>query len=134
MRWSVLMIMGGLNCKSAKNNSGFLMLELMVAIIVIACGIYAFAQAIGLSLRAYRYADNYLQGLFILENSLADIELSRQVAPSMESILNQVNYRVEHTLNPGSDHRISDIKTAVFWQERGRVKKIELGAKLLIKQ
>lgn len=56
-------------------NKGFLLLEVLISIVIVASALIVINRAFSVSLTAVKQASNYLYGTFILEDKLFDISI-----------------------------------------------------------
>lgn len=119
--------------KIKKSATGFIMLELMVAIVVASVSVFAFIQGFMLSLGAYRHANNYLQAVMLVENNLNCAQLNLSPLHAGATTLNNCSYYIRQEKQSTGDNRINRFNIAVSWQERSLDKKIDFTAVFLNK-
>ena len=117
--------------KLVDKKNGFIMMEILVSLFLVSVTMLTFTKAFSLSLNAYRYANNYIMALNLLENSLAKIELDRRIINIEELTTNDLGFEIRHDFAGVSDKRFLKISSKISWSEKSKVKTLAFNTLIL---
>ena len=107
--------------KTAMNERGYLLVEVLLAAIILSIGIIALLGAISKSLDVVRLSRDHLSAVNTLEERLCrlDCELLGYEIPEYEdSVAVESEFRIE-TTPLGGDGMLREVRFSVIWDEDG---------------
>ena len=117
---------------SRRNRKGYLMLEVVASIAVIAIGLGVIIRSFTVSLRASKIAQEYFEASLLVQDAMAALEEQEKLAGGINvaDTTGQVTdtpYNLETRVTKISDEDILDTVTAVIsWTNKERNEKIEI--------
>jgi len=117
------------------NNDGFSLLEVIVALAIMAMGFVTVLQLFSGSIRSVSLSEQYLKGTTLAHSKLGELEVNNYRVTAFEGIFpDEKNYRWQlqispHTspLNSKEDNiQLSEVTLNVLWEEAGKTRDIEL--------
>lgn len=100
--------------KKFLEDRGFLLLEVLISIVIIATTLIIINRAFSTSLRAVRLAGDYLLASYILEDKIFDIQIEESFADARISDtvqLNQKDFFYSMNISPAEMPELEDIDT-----------------------
>ncbi|KPK41767.1 MAG: hypothetical protein AMJ78_04560 [Omnitrophica WOR_2 bacterium SM23_29] len=128
-----------LRSKNSPSNKGYLLLEAVVSIAVIAIGLAIILRSFTSSLRASKISQEYLVASSILEDKMWALEekARREVGLEEFETTEQVpgtTYTLETSVKRISESDpLNEVKAAILWQNGSRNEKIEIATYLKYK-
>ena len=116
------------------NNDGFSLLEVIVALAIMAMGFVTVLQLFSGSIRSVSLSEQYLKGTTLAHSKLGELEVNNYSVTEYEGIFpDEKNYRWQlqvspHTspLNSKEDNiQLSEVTLNVLWEEAGKTRDIE---------
>ena len=116
------------------NNDGFSLLEVIVALAIMAIGFVTVSQLFSGSIRSVSLSEQYLKGTTLAHSKLGELEVNNYSVTEYEGIFpDEKNYRWQlqvspHTspLNSKEDNiQLSEVTLNVLWEEAGKTRDIE---------
>ena len=116
------------------NNDGFSLLEVIVALAIMAMGFVTVLQLFSGSIRSLSLSEQYLKGTTLAHSKLGELEVNNYSVTEYEGIFpDEKNYRWQlqvspHTspLNSKEDNiQLSEVTLNVLWEEAGKTRDIE---------
>ena len=116
------------------NNDGFSLLEVIVALAIMAMGFVTVLQLFSGSIRSVSLSEQYLKGTTLAHSKLGELEVNNYSVTEYEGIFpDEKNYRWQlqvspHTspLNSKEDSiQLSEVTLNVLWEEAGKTRDIE---------
>ena len=116
------------------NNDGFSLLEVIVALAIMAMGFVTVLQLFSGSIRSVSLSEQYLKGTTLAHSKLGELEVNNYSVTEYEGIFpGEKNYRWQlqvspHTspLNSKEDNiQLSEVTLNVLWEEAGKTRDIE---------
>ncbi|MFH1777962.1 MAG: hypothetical protein ABH952_10450 [Candidatus Omnitrophota bacterium] len=112
------------DCITDKQKTGFVILELMLSMLIITVSIFVYMRSFTLTLNAYRYADNNLEAMLLLENDFNMLQLGQPLNNFDTYSLNNNDYQINRSMNTDEqENRIAVSHIRILWFERNREKK-----------
>ena len=118
-----------------KNENGFSLLEVVVALAILAGGFLAVLNLFSGSVRSVDFSGQYLKAVTLANSKISELEI-RGFQPDEYSggFKNEENYRwevdispYESTLNePSEGIQLQKILLKVLWEDRGQIRNVEL--------
>ena len=117
------------------NEKGFTLLEIIVALTILATAILALISMFSGGLNQAAQADRYLNGVFLAQQKFSQLELEDFKSEALEGVFeNQDVYRWQLEVLPydsalnNEDARIKiqQVSLRVYWQDRGHEKEVRL--------
>ena len=117
------------------NNDGFSLLEVIVALAIMAMGFVTVLQLFSGSIRSVSLSEQYLKGTTLAHSKLGELDVNNYSVTEYEGIFpDEKNYRWQlqvspHTspLNSKEDNiQLSDVTLNVLWEEAGKTRDIEI--------
>lgn len=123
-----------------RSKKGYLLLEVVASIAVVAIGLAVILRSFTSSLRASKIAQEYFDASLVLQDKLSGLEqeekLTKGVAASetTEQIAG-TPYNLETRITRISDSDpLNEVSVIIYWKNRDRNEKIEIGTYLKNKQ
>ena len=116
------------------NNDGFSLLEVIVALAIMAMGFVTVLQLFSGSIRSVSLSEQYLKGTTLAHSKMGELEVNNYSVTEYEGIFpDEKNYRWQlqvspHTspLNSKEDNiQLSEVTLNVLWEEAGKTRDIE---------
>ena len=116
------------------NNDGFSLLEVIVALAIMAMGFVTILQLFSGSIRSVSLSEQYLKGTTLAHSKMGELEVNNYSVTEYEGIFpDEKNYRWQlqvspHTspLNSKEDNiQLSEVTLNVLWEEAGKTRDIE---------
>ena len=116
------------------SNDGFSLLEVIVALAIMAMGFVTVLQLFSGSIRSVSLSEQYLKGTTLAHSKLGELEVNNYSVTEYEGIFpDEKNYRWQlqvspHTspLNSKEDNiQLSEVTLNVLWEEAGKTRDIE---------
>ena len=116
------------------NNDGFSLLEVIVALAIMAMGFVTVLQLFSGSIRLVSLSEQYLKGTTLAHSKMGELEVNNYSVTEYEGIFpDEKNYRWQlqvspHTspLNSKEDNiQLSEVTLNVLWEEAGKTRDIE---------
>ena len=116
------------------SNDGFSLLEVIVALAIMAMGFVTILQLFSGSIRSVSLSEQYLKGTTLAHSKLGELEVNNYSVTEYEGIFpDEKNYRWQlqvspHTspLNSKEDNiQLSEVTLNVLWEEAGKTRDIE---------
>jgi len=117
------------------NNDGFSLLEVIVALAIMAMGFVTVLQLFSGSIRSVSLSEQYLKGTTLAHSKLGELEVNNYSVTEYEGIFpGEKNYRWQlqvspHTspLNSKEDNiQLSEVTLNVLWEDAGKTRDIEI--------
>lgn len=125
--------------KNSPNNKGYLLLEAVVSIAVIAIGLAIILRSFTSSLRASKISQEYLVASSILEDKMWALEEEARREAGLEEfetteLVPNTKYTLETSVKRISESdSLNEVKAAILWQSGNRNEKIEIATFLKYK-
>ncbi len=127
------------NPKSAtwKNEEGFSLLEVVIALVILAGGFLAVLNLYSSSVRSVDFSGQYLKAVTLADSKINELEmLNFKPSEYSGSFKNEVDYRwevdiapYESALNdPQSGIQLQKVFLKVFWEDEGQTRNVELAS------
>lgn len=133
-----------LKLKSLCNKKGYLLLETVASIAVIAIGLAIILRSFASSLRASKISEEYLVASSILKDKMWELERKTRPEPEGEGGLTEsetteqipnTNYTLESKIKRLNDSDpLNEVKATISWQSGNRNEKIEIVTYLKYKE
>lgn len=133
-----------LKLKSLCNKKGYLLLETVASIAVIAIGLAIILRSFASSLRASKISEEYLVASSILKDKMWELERKTRPEPEGEGGLTEsetteqipnTNYTLENKIKRLNDSDpLNEVKATISWQSGNRNEKIEIVTYLKYKE
>jgi len=117
------------------NNDGFSLLEVIVALAIMAMGFITVLQLFSGSIRSASLSEQYLKGATLAQSKLGELEVNNYSVTEYEGIFpDEKNYRWQLQVSPhtsslnSKEHNIqlSEVTLNVLWEEAGKTRDIEI--------
>ena len=117
------------------NNDGFSLLEVIVALAIMAMGFVTVLQLFSGSIRSASLSEQYLKGATLAQSKLGELEVNNYSVTEYEGIFpDEKNYRWQLQVSPhtsslnSKEHNIqlSEVTLNVLWEEAGKTRDIEI--------
>ena len=118
-----------------KNENGFLLLEIIVALVILSLGFLTVVQLYSGGLLLGSRSDQYLKGIALANHKFSELEIENFDTETFEAIFaNEPGYRWQLDIQPynanlhiaESNIQISQVTLNVFWTDSGQEKNIQL--------
>ena len=118
-----------------KNEEGFSLLEVVVALAIMAGGFLVVVNLFSASVRSVDFSGQYLKGVILANSKITELELlSFQPIEYSGSFKNEESYRWEVDIAPydsplndsDSGIQLKKVFLKVFWEDRGQTRNVEL--------
>jgi len=117
------------------NNDGFSLLEVIVALAIMAMGFVTVLQLFSGSIRSVSLSEQYLKGTTLAHSKLGELEVNNYSVTEYEGIFpDEKNYRWQLQVSPHTSHlnskenniQLSEVTLNVLWEEAGKTRDIEI--------
>ena len=117
------------------SNDGFSLLEVIVALAIMAMGFVTVLQLFSGSIRSVSLSEQYLKGTTLAHSKLGELEVNNYSASEFEGIFpDEKNYQWQleispytSSLNSKEDNiQLSEVTLNVLWKDAGKTRDIEL--------
>ena len=117
------------------NEKGFTLLEIIVALTILAGGILTLVQMFSGSLNQAAQADRYLNGVYLAQQKFSQLEMNNFKSDIMEGVFeNHENYRWQLELLPYESSlnneeariKIQKVSLRVYWEDGSQEKAVQL--------
>ena len=121
---------------SRRNRKGYLLLEVLASIAVIAIGLAVILRSFTMSLRASKIAQEYFEASLLVQDAMSSLEEQEKLAGGISvsdtaGLVAGTQYNLETKIAKISDADTLDAATAVIsWTNKERNEKIEIGTYL----
>ena len=118
-----------------KNEHGFSLLEVVVALAIMAGGFLVVLNLFSASVRSVDFSGQYLKGVTLANSKINELEiLNFEPDEYSGSFKNEESYRWEVDIAPYDSHlndsdsgiQLQKVLLKVFWEDRGQVRNVEL--------
>jgi len=119
-----------------RNRKGYLLLEVVVSIAVVAIGLVVILRSFSSSLRASKIAQEYFDASLALQGTLCALEEKEKLeegvaAGETAEEVAGTPYSLETKITRISDlDRLNEVNAVIYWKNRDRNEKIEIGTYL----
>jgi len=117
------------------NNDGFSLLEVIVALAIMAMGFVTVLQLFSGSIRSVSLSEQYLKGTTLAHSKMGELEVNNYSVTEYEGIFpDEKNYRWQLQISPHTSSlnskenniQLSDVTLNVLWEEAGKTRDIEI--------
>ena len=111
------------------SQSGFLLLETLLAILVLAVGLTLVLRSFGSSLDALGTSADYTKALLLLEERLWELEAKGSIVPGTftgEFSEEDGNFRWEVKASELAEMELCETQVTVSWEQRGRPRDVSI--------
>ena len=117
------------------NNDGFSLLEVIVALAIMAMGFVTVLQLFSGSIRSVSLSEQYLKGTTLAHSKLGELEVNNYSVTEYEGIFpDEKNYRWQLQVSPHTSSlnskenniQLSEVTLNVLWKEAGKTRNIEI--------
>ena len=117
------------------NNDGFSLLEVIVALAIMAMGFVTVLQLFSGSIRSVSLSEQYLKGTTLAHSKLGELEVNNYSVTEYEGIFpDEKNYRWQLQVSPHTSPlnskenniQLSEVTLNVLWEEAGKTRDIEI--------
>jgi len=117
------------------NNDGFSLLEVIVALAIMAMGFVTVLQLFSGSIRSASLSEQYLKGATLAQSKLGELEVNNYSVTEYEGIFpDEKNYRWQLQVSPHTSSlnskenniQLSEVTLNVLWEEAGKTRDIEI--------
>jgi len=117
------------------NNDGFSLLEVIVALAIMAMGFVTVLQLFSGSIRSVSLSEQYLKGTTLAHSKMGELEVNNYSVTEYEGIFpDEKNYRWQLQVSPHtsslnskeSNIQLSEVTLNVLWEEAGKTRDIEI--------
>ena len=125
-----------MSMSSKRNRKGYLLLEVLASIAVIAIGLAVILRSFTMSLRASKIAQEYFEASLLVQDAMSSLEEQEKLAGGISvsdtaGLVAGTQYNLETKIAKISDADTLDAATAVIsWTNKERNEKIEIGTYL----
>jgi prepilin-type N-terminal cleavage/methylation domain-containing protein len=135
MRSTSTLLLGNRKLKSWKNEQGFSLLEVVVALTILAGGFLTVLNLFSGSVLSVDFSGQYLKAVTLASSKINELEmLNFQPSEYSGNFKNDDNYRWEVDIaphdsplnDPGSGIQLQEILLKVLWEDRGQTRNFEL--------
>jgi len=118
-----------------KNDDGFSLLEVIVALAIMAIGFVTVSQLFSGSIRSVSLSEQYLKGTTLAHSKLGELEVSNYSVSAFEGTFpDEKKYRWELQIKPHTSALnnkennilLSEVTLNVLWEDKGKTHDIEL--------
>jgi prepilin-type N-terminal cleavage/methylation domain-containing protein len=129
--------------KAWKNEQGFSLLEVVVALTILAGGFLVVLNLFSGSVRSVDFSGQYLKGVTLANSKINELEMLNFVPNEYSgNFKNEENYRWEVDISPYDSPlnnsevgiQLQKIFLKVFWEDRGKTRNVELATLHLKRQ
>ena len=116
-------------------NGGFSLLEVIVALAIMAIGFLTVSQLFSGSIRSVSLSEQYLKGTTLAHSKLGELEVNNYSVTDLEGTFpDEKNYRWQLQISPHTSPlnskknniQLSEVTLNVLWEEAGKTRDIEL--------
>ena len=117
------------------NNDGFSLLEVIVALAIMAMGFVTVSQLFSGSIRSVSLSEQYLKGTTLAHSKLGELEVNNYSLSEFEGTFpNEKNYRWLIEISPytsplnskENNIQLSEVTLNILWEDAGKMRDIEL--------
>ncbi len=117
------------------NNDGFSLLEVIVALAIMAMGFVTVLQLFSGSIRSLSLSEQYLKGTTLAHSKLGELEVNNYRVTALEGIFpDEKNYRWQLQISPHTSPlnskenniQLSEVTLNVLWEDAGKTRDIEM--------
>ena len=117
------------------SNDGFSLLEVIVALAIMAMGFVTVLQLFSGSIRSVSLSEQYLKGTTLAHSKLGELEVNNYSVTDLEGTFpDEKNYRWQLQISPHTSPlnskenniQLSEVTLNVLWEEAGKTRDIEL--------
>ncbi|MCS5544337.1 MAG: prepilin-type N-terminal cleavage/methylation domain-containing protein [Gammaproteobacteria bacterium] len=117
------------------NNDGFSLLEVIVALAIMAMGFVTVLQLFSGSIRSVSLSEQYLKGTTLAHSKLGELEVNNYSVTEYEGIFpDEKNYRWQLQVSPHASPlnskeeniQLSEVTLNVLWEDAGKTRDIEI--------
>ena len=117
------------------SNDGFSLLEVIVALAIMAMGFVTVLQLFSGSIRSVSLSEQYLKGTTLAHSKLGELEVNNYHVTEFEGIFpDEKDYRWKLEIAPHTSHlnskenkiQLSEVTLNVLWEDAGKTRDIEL--------
>ncbi len=117
------------------SNDGFSLLEVIVALAIMAMGFVTVLQLFSGSIRSVSLSEQYLKGTTLAHSKLGELEVNNYSVTDLEGTFpDEKNYRWQLQVSPHTSSlnskenniQLSEVTLNVLWEEAGKTRDIEL--------
>ena len=117
------------------NNDGFSLLEVIVALAIMAMGFVTVLQLFSGSIRSVSLSEQYLKGTTLAHSKLGELEVNNYSVTEYEGIFpDEKNYRWQLQISPHTSPlnskenniQLSEVTLNVLWEDAGKTRDIEI--------
>jgi len=117
------------------NDDGFSLLEVIVALAIMAMGFVTVLQLFSGSIRSVSLSEQYLKGTTLAHSKLGELEVNNYRVAEFEGIFpDEKNYRWQLQVSPHTSPlnskenniQLSEVTLNVLWEEAGKTRDIEI--------
>ena len=117
------------------SNGGFSLLEVIVALAIMAMGFFTVLQLFSGSIRSVSLSEQYLKGTTLAHSKLGELEVNNYSVTEFEGTFpDEKNYRWQLQVSPHSSPlnskenniQLSEVTLNVLWEEAGKTRDIEI--------
>ena len=117
------------------NNDGFSLLEVIVALAIMAMGFVTVLQLFSGSIRSVSLSEQYLKGTTLAHSKLGELEVNNYRVTEYEGIFpDEKNYRWQLQISPHTSPlnskenniQLSEVTLNVLWEDAGKTRDVEI--------
>jgi len=117
------------------NNDGFSLLEVIVALAIMAMGFVTVLQLFSGSIRSVSLSEQYLKGTTLAHSKLGELEVNNYSVTEYEGIFpGEKNYRWQLQVSPHASPlnskekniQLSEVTLNVLWEDAGKTRDVEI--------
>ena len=117
------------------NNDGFSLLEVIVALAIMAMGFVTVLQLFSGSIRSVSLSEQYLKGTTLAHSKLGELEVNNYSVTEYEGIFpDEKNYRWQLQVSPHTSPlnskenniQLSEVTLNVLWEDAGKTRDVEI--------
>jgi len=117
------------------NNDGFSLLEVIVALAIMAMGFVTVLQLFSGSIRSVSLSEQYLKGTTLAHSKLGELEVNNYSVTEHEGIFpDEKNYRWQLQVSPHASPlnskekniQLSEVTLNVLWEDAGKTRDVEI--------
>jgi prepilin-type N-terminal cleavage/methylation domain-containing protein len=132
---SILIPLLGKQKLKKPNDNGFSLLEVIVALAIMAMGFITVLQLFSGSIRSVSLSEQYLKGTTLAHSKLGELEVNNYSASEFEGIFpDEKNYQWQLEISPYTSPlnnkedniQLSEVTLNVLWKDAGKIRDIEL--------
>ena len=117
------------------NNDGFSLLEVIVALAIMAMGFVTVLQLFSGSIRSVNLSEQYLKGTTLAHSKMGELEVNNYSVTEYEGIFpDEKNYRWQLQVSPHASPlnskekniQLSEVTLNVLWEDAGKTRDVEI--------